>query len=113
MRPTREPPVSMTESAAKRIAFLMSKDTDKSALRVQVKGGGCSGFQYSFGLDDKIAKDDEIIEQNGARVAIDPMSLMYLAGSRIDFVEKMIGSQFTIGNPNATSSCSCGSSFAI
>ena len=113
MRSTREPPVSMTESAAKRIAFLMSKDADKSALRVQVKGGGCSGFQYSFGLDDKIAKDDEIIEQNGARVAIDPMSLMYLAGSRIDFVEKMIGSQFTIGNPNATTSCSCGSSFAI
>ena len=113
MRPTREPPVSMTESAARRIAFLMSKDAAKSALRVQVKGGGCSGFQYSFGLDDKIAKDDEIIEQNGARVAIDPMSLMYLAGSRIDFVEKMIGSQFTIGNPNATSSCSCGSSFAI
>jgi iron-sulfur cluster assembly accessory protein len=113
MRLTREPPVSMTESAAKRIAFLMSKDAAKSALRVQVKGGGCSGFQYSFGLDDKIAKDDEIIEQDGARVAIDPLSLMYLAGSRIDFVEKMIGSQFTIGNPNATSSCSCGSSFAI
>ncbi len=113
MRSTREPPVSMTESAARRIAFLMSKDAAKSALRVQVKGGGCAGFQYSFGLDDKIAKDDEIIEQAGARVAIDPLSLMYLAGSRIDFEEKMIGSQFTIGNPNATSSCSCGSSFAI
>src|SRR5687767_12152537 len=98
MRPTREPPVSITESAARRIAFLMSKDADKAALRVQVKGGGCAGFQYSFNLDDKIAKDDEIIEQ---------------AGSRIDFEEKMIGSQFTIGNPNATSSCSCGSSFAI
>ncbi|MSP19947.1 MAG: iron-sulfur cluster insertion protein ErpA [Alphaproteobacteria bacterium] len=110
---TREPPVSLTESAAKRIAFLMSKDAAKTALRVQVKGGGCSGFQYDFVLDDKIAKEDEIIEKDGARVAIDPMSLMYLAGSRIDFVEKMIGSQFTIGNPNATSSCSCGASFAI
>ena len=109
----RESPVSLTESAANRIAFLMSKDTTKIALRVQVKGGGCSGFQYDFVLDEKIAKQDEIIEKAGARVAIDPMSLMYLSGSRIDFVEKMIGSQFTIGNPNATASCSCGASFAI
>ena len=113
MRSTNEPPVSLTDNAAKRIAFLMGKDAASSALRVSVKGGGCSGFQYSFNMDDKIAKDDEVIEQNGARVAIDPLSLMYLAGSRIDFVEKMIGSQFTIGNPNATSSCSCGASFAI
>jgi iron-sulfur cluster assembly accessory protein len=113
MRSSREPPVSLTDSAAKRIAFLMSKDAAKAALRVQVKGGGCSGFQYSFEFDDKIAKDDEVIEHNGARVAIDPLSLMYLAGSRIDFEDKMIGSQFTIGNPNATSSCSCGASFAI
>ncbi len=113
MRSTREPPVSLSDTAAKRIAFLMSKDAAKAALRVSVKGGGCSGFQYSFNMDDKIAKDDEVIEQSGARVAIDPMSLMYLAGSRIDFEEKMIGSQFTIGNPNATSSCSCGASFAI
>ena len=112
MRSNREPPVSLTDSAVKRIAFLMSRDTGK-ALRVQVKGGGCAGFQYSFDMDDKIAKDDEVIEQEGARVAIDPLSLMYLAGSRIDFVEKMIGSQFTIGNPNASSSCSCGSSFAV
>jgi len=110
---TREPAVSMTEAASRRIAFLMGKNAAKTALRVQVKGGGCAGFQYSFDLDDKIAKNDEIIKQGGACVAIDPMSLMYLAGSRIDFEEKMIGSQFTIGNPNATSSCSCGSSFAI
>jgi iron-sulfur cluster assembly accessory protein len=113
MRSTREPPVSMTQSAARRIAFLMTKDAAKQALRVEVKSGGCSGFQYSFNMDDKIAKDDEVIEQHGARLAIDPLSLMYLAGSQIDFEEKMIGSQFTIGNPNATSSCSCGASFAI
>ncbi len=113
MRSTREPPVSMTESAAKRITFLMSKDAAKRALRVEVKSGGCSGFQYTFNMDDKIAKDDEVIEQHGARLAIDPMSLLYLAGSQIDFEEKMIGSQFTIGNPNATSSCSCGASFAV
>jgi iron-sulfur cluster insertion protein len=113
MRSTREPPVSLSESAVRRIAFLMSKDAEKQALRVEVKSGGCSGFQYTFNMDDKIAKDDEVIEANGARVAIDPLSLMYLAGSRIDFEEKMIGSQFIIGNPNATASCSCGSSFAI
>ena len=113
MRLNREPPVSVTDSAARRIAFLMTKDAAKQALRVEVKSGGCSGFQYTFNMDDKIAKDDEVIEANGARVAIDPLSLLYLAGSRIDFEEKMIGSQFTIGNPNATASCSCGSSFAV
>lgn len=108
-----EPPIKLSDNAVKRIAHLMSKDQNPNpALRVQVKGGGCSGFQYSFAVD-QVAAGDEIIERDGARVVVDAMSLMYLAGSQIDFIEKMIGSQFSIGNPNATSSCSCGSSFAV
>ena len=108
-----ETPVSITESAVRRIAALMTRDARPSAaFRVQVKGGGCAGFQYSFSVDE-VAAGDEIIETGGARVAIDAMSLMYLAGSRIDYAEEMIGSHFTVGNPNASSSCSCGSSFAV
>ena len=108
-----ESPVSLSDGAVTRIAHLIGKDERaNTALRVSVNGGGCSGFQYAFSVDE-IADGDEIIERDGARVAIDAMSLMYLSGSEIDFVEAMIGAQFTIGNPNATSSCSCGSSFAV
>ena len=106
-------PVSISEYAARRIAYLMTRDArPNAAFRVQVKGGGCAGFQYGFSVDE-VAEGDEIIEQGGARVAIDALSLMYLAGSRIDYAEEMIGSHFTVGNPNASSSCSCGASFAI
>ena len=113
MRDNTEPPVSLSDGAATRIAHLVGKDErPNAAFRVSVNGGGCSGFQYAFTVDE-VADGDEVIERDGARVAIDPMSLMYLAGSRIDFVEEMIGAQFTIGNPNATASCSCGSSFAV
>ena len=106
-------PVSISEGAAIRIAQLTIDDGRPNvAFRVSVNGGGCSGFQYDFSVDE-VADGDELIERDGARVAIDPMSLMYLAGSEIDFVEEMIGSQFRIGNPNATSMCSCGSSFSV
>jgi iron-sulfur cluster insertion protein len=108
------PPVTVSENAAKRINTLMSEgNTPDGALRIQVKGGGCSGFQYDFSMEKSIGSGDEVVELNGARLVIDPMSLMYLAGSEVDFVEEMIGSSFTIGNPNATAACSCGSSFAV
>jgi len=113
MHSNAEPPVKISEGAVQRILHLMQKEERPSAaFRVQVNGGGCSGFQYAFKMDE-VADGDEIIERGGARVAIDAMSLMYLAGSQIDYKEEMIGAQFTIGNPNATSSCSCGSSFSI
>ena len=108
------PPVTVSENAAKRIATLMSQENaPDGGLRIQVKGGGCSGFQYDFAMEETIGVGDEVVELNGARLVIDPLSLMYLAGSEIDFKEEMIGSSFTVGNPNATAACSCGSSFAV
>ena len=113
MRLNAEPPVQISDGAVQRILHMMQKEErPRAAFRVQVNGGGCSGFQYAFKMDE-VAEGDEVIERGGARVAIDAMSLMYLAGSEIDYKEDLIGSQFTIGNPNATSSCSCGSSFSI
>lgn len=113
MRASSESPVSVSNGAARRIAHLIGKDARPNAVfRVTVNGGGCSGFQYAFSVGET-EDGDEVIERDGARVVIDPMSLMYLAGSEIDYVEELIGSQFAIGNPNATSSCSCGTSFAV
>jgi iron-sulfur cluster insertion protein len=106
--------VSVTESAARRIAFLMQQDgSGDAALRVAVNGGGCSGFRYDFTFDDARQPDDLIIEKDGAVVLIDSMSQLYLAGAQIDFVEDVIGSSFQIQNPNASSSCGCGTSFSI
>ncbi len=106
--------VTVTDSAFKRIAFLMEKEGESGvALRIAVNGGGCSGFQYAFSFDDVRNDDDLIIEKDGAAVLIDAMSQLYLAGSEIDFVEDVIGSSFQIRNPNATASCGCGASFAV
>ena len=105
--------LSLSESAVKRVGVLLENETDGVMLRVAVSGGGCSGFQYGFSFDATKNDDDELIEQNGIQVVIDNMSLMYIAGSQIDFVEDLIGSSFAITNPNATASCSCGSSFAV
>lgn len=109
-----EPPVKLSESAAKQITTIVENmNASKNMLRVAVNGGGCSGFQYSFDLDDTKNPDDVVVEKDGATLLVDPMSLMYLAGSEIDYVSDLIGSSFQIKNPNATASCSCGSSFAI
>jgi len=106
--------VTVSESAAKRIAFLVEQEGDPNvALRVAVNGGGCSGFQYAFSFDDARTDDDLIIERDGATVLVDNMSQLYLAGSEIDFIEDVIGSSFQIRNPNATASCGCGSSFSV
>lgn len=84
-----------------------------ACLRVAVEGGGCSGFQYDIRLEDAAAEDDLILERDGARVLIDPVSLPFLANAEIDFADELIGARFVVNNPNATSSCGCGTSFAM
>jgi iron-sulfur cluster insertion protein len=106
--------VVVTQSAAKRVAFLVNQEGNpNAALRVAVNGGGCSGFQYGFSLDESRNDDDLVIEKEGATVLVDMMSQLYLAGSEIDFIEDVIGSSFQVRNPNATSECGCGTSFSV
>jgi iron-sulfur cluster assembly accessory protein len=105
--------VTLSDRAAKRIARILSKEPSGTALRVSVSGGGCSGFQYGFDLDATRADDDLVIEKNGALVWIDQISLPYMDGSEIDFVDDLIGQSFQIRNPHATASCGCGTSFAM
>jgi iron-sulfur cluster assembly accessory protein len=105
--------VSVTERAARRILEIAAGEPAETMLRVSVEGGGCSGFQYKFDLVSASEPDDLVIERSGARVLVDPVSLPYLAGSEIDFVDDLIGSSFKVKNPNATASCGCGTSFSI
>jgi iron-sulfur cluster assembly accessory protein len=106
--------VTLTERAAKRIAKIVAKDPTKRALRVSVEGGGCSGFSYKFDLTDGAAADDDVvIGRDDATVLIDAVSLPFMAGSEIDFVDDLIGQSFQIKNPNATASCGCGTSFSL
>lgn len=105
--------VTVTERAARRIVEIVAGDNQKANLRVSVEGGGCSGFQYRFDLVGDVAPDDIVLERAGAKVLIDPVSLEYMAGSEIDFVDDLIGASFKIQNPNAVSSCGCGTSFAL
>ncbi|WP_197540921.1 iron-sulfur cluster insertion protein ErpA [Candidatus Filomicrobium marinum] len=105
--------VTVTERAAKRIAEIVATEKDNSMLRVSVDGGGCSGFQYKFDLVAQREDDDTVLERDGATVLIDPVSLGFLVGSEIDFVDELIGASFQIRNPNATASCGCGTSFSI
>jgi iron-sulfur cluster assembly accessory protein len=105
--------VTVTERAARRITEIAAADPATPNLRVSVEGGGCSGFQYNFDLVGTAEPDDVVIEREGARVLIDEMSLGYLSGSEIDFVDDLIGQSFRIRNPNATASCGCGTSFSI
>ncbi|MCP4386089.1 MAG: iron-sulfur cluster insertion protein ErpA [Hyphomicrobiales bacterium] len=105
--------VTVSDAAATRIARILTAEPDGTALRVSVSGGGCSGFQYGFDLDASRETDDLVIERNGATVLIDPVSLPFMAGSVIDFVDDLIGQSFQVRNPNATASCGCGTSFSI
>ncbi|MBE7185049.1 MAG: iron-sulfur cluster insertion protein ErpA [Methylobacterium mesophilicum] len=105
--------VAVTEAAAKRIARIVAKEPGKSALRVSVEGGGCSGFSYKFDLVSDRNDDDIAIERDGATVLIDDLSLVYMGGSVIDFVDDLMGQSFQIKNPNAVASCGCGTSFSI
>ena len=105
--------ITISPSAAKRIARILSKEPDGTALRISVSGGGCSGFQYGFDLDASRTEDDLVLERDGATVLIDSVSVPFMDGSEIDYVDDLIGQSFQIRNPLATSSCGCGTSFAI
>lgn len=106
--------VRVSDRAAKRITeILKAESAEGGALRVAVTGGGCSGFQYNFTLDDARMDDDLVLQKAGATVLIDPVSLDFLKGAEIDFVDDLIGASFKIHNPNAASSCGCGTSFSI
>ena len=105
--------VTLSDAAAKRIAAIVGTEPGKSALRVSVEGGGCSGFSYKFDLADSAGDDDVVVEKNDAKVLIDSLSLVYMAGSEIDFVDNLLGQSFQIKNPNAVASCGCGTSFSI
>jgi iron-sulfur cluster assembly accessory protein len=105
--------VTVTERAALRIGEILSREPAGTMLRVSVEGGGCSGFQYKFDTERARADDDVVIERAGATVLIDPVSINYMAGSEIDFVDDLIGSSFKVHNPKATASCGCGTSFAL
>ena len=106
-------PVTISPRAAKRIATILAGEGDKTLLRLAVTGGGCSGFQYNFALDETRMDDDLFIEESGARIVIDPVSLDFLVGAEIDFTDGLIGQAFKVNNPNATASCGCGTSFSV
>ncbi|MDD5242150.1 MAG: iron-sulfur cluster insertion protein ErpA [Sulfuricella sp.] len=106
-------PLNFTDSAAAKVKQLIDEEGNPALkLRVFVSGGGCSGFQYGFTFDETINEDDTTVEKDGVSLLIDPMSFQYLAGSEIDYQEGLQGSQFVIKNPNATTTCGCGSSFS-
>ena len=107
-------PVSLSERAAKRIARILSGEPGGTALRISVSGGGCSGFQYGLMIEENgQGPADQVYESHGVKLFIDPISIRYLNGAEVDFVDTVTGGGFTIKNPNATSTCGCGSSFSV
>ena len=104
---------SVSDRAAERVAEIVAAQSRPAALRVAVLAGGCSGFQYKFELDEAVQPDDFVVETQGARVLVDPVSLDLLAGSQLDYTDELMGAHFTVRNPNATSGCGCGASFAM
>lgn len=106
-------PVKVSDRAFERLAEIAEASGERKALRVAILGGGCSGFSYEFELEDAPAEDDTVIERDGQRVLIDPESLPFLEGSVIDFKDELIGARFHVENPNATSTCGCGTSFSL
>ena len=105
--------LTLTPSAAQRVDAIARKQGKPAILRLSVEGGGCSGFQYKFDLDDSTADDDSISETDGVKLVVDPVSLDLVAGSVVDFVESLGGAAFRVENPNAAAGCGCGSSFGI
>ena len=105
--------ITMTERAARRIGEILKAEPAGAMLRVSVQGGGCSGFQYRFDVERTQADDDIKVARDGATVLVDAVSLQYLAGSEIDFVDDLIGASFKVSNPQAKSSCGCGTSFTL
>jgi len=106
--------VTATDAALKRIAAIIAKDNEgKNALRISVEGGGCSGFSYKFDLVNDQEENDLVIEGHDGKILIDEMSLIYMGGSQIDFVDDLMGQSFQVNNPNAVASCGCGTSFSL
>jgi len=107
-------PLDFSDAAAAKVKSLIEEEgNDALMLRVFVSGGGCSGFQYGFTFDEAVSDGDTQVEKNGVKLLIDPMSFQYLMGAEIDYTEGLEGSQFVIRNPNATTTCGCGSSFSV
>ena len=107
-------PILFTDSAADKVKdLLIDEGNPNLKLRVFVQGGGCSGFQYGFTFDEDVSDDDTTLEKNGVKLLVDPMSFQYLLGAEIDYKEDLEGAQFVIRNPNATTTCGCGSSFSV
>ena len=105
--------ISLTSSAAARVAAIAAKQGKPAILRLSVDGGGCSGFQYRFGFADAVNGDDMVAEVDGVRLVVDSISLDLVRGARVDYVESLGGAAFRVENPNAASGCGCGSSFAV
>jgi iron-sulfur cluster insertion protein len=109
-----ETPLIFSDNAAKKVKALIKEEgNDNLKLRVYVTGGGCSGFQYGFTFDENISDDDTVVENGDVTLVVDPLSFQYLNGAEVDYVEGLQGAQFVIRNPNATTTCGCGSSFSI
>ncbi len=112
--PTKNTPVELTENAGKQIAKILSGEAAGTVLRIAVSGGGCSGFQYEYNLVQETAADDDLVlRRSGATVLIDNMSLQFLEGAKIDYVDDLVGQAFKITNPNTVASCGCGNSFDV
>ena len=108
------PPLNFTNAAAKKVGQLIEQEGNAGLmLRVYVQGGGCSGFQYGFTFDEEVQEGDTAIENGGVKLLVDPMSVQYLMGAEIDYREDLSGAQFVIRNPNASTTCGCGSSFSV
>lgn len=105
--------VTLSESAAARVAWIAARQGKPAILRLSVEGGGCSGFQYRYGLADAVEADDIVTAQGDVRLVVDPVSLELIEGSQIDYVESLGGSAFQVTNPQAASGCGCGASFAV
>jgi iron-sulfur cluster assembly accessory protein len=108
-----EPQITLTENAAKRVAWIAARQDKPAILRLAVDGGGCAGFTYKFELTDEPESEDEVAETDGVKLVVDPMSLELVKGSAVDFVEDLGGAAFRVTNPNAQSGCGCGSSFSV
>lgn len=108
-----EPQISLTENAAKRVAWIAERQQKPAILRLAVDGGGCAGFTYKFELAADPESDDEVVETGGVKLVVDPVSLDLVKGSAVDFVEDLGGATFRVTNPNAQSGCGCGSSFSV
>jgi iron-sulfur cluster assembly accessory protein len=110
---TATEPLVVTDRAAQRIAEIVANETPPKMLRLSVEGGGCTGFQYKFDLVETRDESDHVIEKLGATVLVDEVSLPFVAGSELDFVDELIGASFKVNNPNAVAACGCGTSFSV